>query len=128
MLGQGPAVWGTQRLTNLNVGDAGVVAWMVGTGGASLGKQSIPGWTEHQWLDRESPGGQRISGWAENLRVDIESPGGQRISRWTEHHHCAPTEVLQKRKLWLCSLFSKCNYVKVTEEEMKLGVVIRKEK
>lgn len=33
----------------------------------------------------------------------------------------------RKSKLSQC-LFLKCNNVKVTEEEMKLGVVIRKEK
>lgn len=36
-------------------------------------------------------------------------------------------KVLRKSKLSMC-FFLKCNNVKVTEEEMKLGVVIRKEK
>lgn len=35
--------------------------------------------------------------------------------------------VTAKRKLSMCFIL-KCNNVKVTEEEMKLGVVIRKEK
>lgn len=40
----------------------------------------------------------------------------------------APLPCCCKRANFGCAPFSKCNYVKVTEEEMKLGVVIRKEK
>jgi len=54
---------------------------------------------------------------------------GCRANKWVEHSlPKASAPCCRKRANFGCTPFSKCNYVKVTEEEMKLGVVIRKEK
>lgn len=55
------------------MGDAGIMAQMVGTGGASLEKQSIPGWKEQHWAGQEHLGGQSSTEWTENHQVDRAS-------------------------------------------------------
>lgn len=64
---------------------------------------------------RASLDGQSVPGQAAHRRMGRASPRRCRRDAAKEANFgCAPC--------------SKCNYVKVTEEEMKLGVVIRKEK
>ena len=93
-----------------SVGDAGATAWLAPRRGQA----------EHRRTGRASPDRQSIAGRAEHHQTGRASLDGQSIA--------TPPPRCCKRANFGCAPFSKCNYVKVTEEEMKLGVVIRKEK